>query len=261
MERWNEPDSILAPLIAAVPPGTRWAGFTSTLSAAAGSVPVAAAPVTYKRANSFRSTQGTVERRLLAQVGDKAEPFTARICHFRRMRDATEPSPRTAFLWELGLSELKDGLCAPAVPADWTCALLQVTLFRLRRPPHLQRAAACPGPVPVGRGRARGRPGRCRVRRSAPLEARVVDREHSHRHRWRTLEEQAMITVSGWTAVVIMVLGGIAWIVEIAGRTRKRAERRSEQRRLRQDFATPPMPPRLPYTSESGQATDDSAQP
>jgi hypothetical protein len=131
MKRWSEPESVFAPLIAAVPPATDWAGYGNTLHAAAGSVPVAATFVKFKIANSFRFREGTRERQVLAHSGKQSQPFTARACLLHRMRDETGASPRTAYLWEVGLTHLKDGLCTPAVPADWDCALLQVTMYRL----------------------------------------------------------------------------------------------------------------------------------
>jgi hypothetical protein len=35
--------------------------------------------------------------------------------------------------WEVGMTHLKDGLCTPAIPADFDSAMLQVSKFRLTK--------------------------------------------------------------------------------------------------------------------------------
>lgn len=131
MNRWDAPESVFADLIAAVPPGTKWAGFGNALFAAEGGIPVAAVLYKVKRPGRFTRTDEIRERQTISYSGDPAKPFTARARLLDRPRGATTPSDASAILWEVGMTHLKDGLCTPAVPEDYDSAILQISTFRL----------------------------------------------------------------------------------------------------------------------------------
>lgn len=130
MNRWSAPESIFAPVIAAVPPGTQWSGFGNALIAAGQSVPRAEVSYRTKRPGSFKSVNEIRQRMILVSTGDKARPFSARAFLFDK-----PPGPVTDLaalrLWEVSMSRLKDGLCTPAIPADFDSAMLQMSRFRL----------------------------------------------------------------------------------------------------------------------------------
>jgi len=131
MNRWDAPDSIFAPIIAGVPPGTRWSGFGNALIAARQSVPKAA--VGYNVRRGLKTTHEKRDRTLISQSGDAAKPFTYRIYLIDLPRDRQLTSATVGRLWEVGMTWLKDGLCTPAVPADYDTAMLQVNKFRLSK--------------------------------------------------------------------------------------------------------------------------------
>lgn len=131
MESWRAPESIFAPIITAVPPGTDWAGFGNTLLAVTSAIPVAAVLYKVKHPGSFKRVDDIRDRRPNAVTGDGATPFTVQARLFDRPRGSTAPVDASAVLWEVGMTHLKDGLCTPAVPADFDSAILQMSRFRL----------------------------------------------------------------------------------------------------------------------------------
>jgi hypothetical protein len=131
MKRWEAPDSIFAPIVAAVPARTSWAGFANALFAAEEGIPVAAVLYKVKRPGRFKREDEIRERMSVSYSGDRAKPFTARARLLDRPRGAAAPSDASATLWEVGLTHLKDGLLTPAVPEDWDSAILQTSTFRL----------------------------------------------------------------------------------------------------------------------------------
>jgi hypothetical protein len=128
---WDAPDSIFAPIVAAVPPGTVWAGFANTLFAAERGLPRAAILYRVKRPGSFKTVNEIRERTSISYSGESAEPFSARARLSEHAKGSSPPGDAGATLWEVGLTHLKDGLCAPAVPEDWDSAILQTSTFRL----------------------------------------------------------------------------------------------------------------------------------
>jgi hypothetical protein len=127
---WNEPTNIFAPLIAAVPPDSRWAGFGNALIAAAECVPVCELHYNVKRPGKFRRKQELRHRVVYAVSGDQAMGFST----FAGCVDKPVDEPASGVAdthWRLGLTRLKDGLCQPAVPPDFDSALLECSLMRL----------------------------------------------------------------------------------------------------------------------------------
>lgn len=130
MNRWSAPESIFAPVIAAVPPGTQWSGFGNALIAAGQSVPYAEVSYRMKRPGSFKSVNEIRQRMMFVSTGDKAQPFSARAFLFDKPSGPVKDIAALR-LWEVAMSHLKDGLCTPAVPEDFDTATLQVSRFRL----------------------------------------------------------------------------------------------------------------------------------
>jgi hypothetical protein len=131
MNRWEAPDSIFAPIIAAVPPGTIWAGFGNALIAAAESVPYADIPYRVKRPGSFKFTHEVRQRMLLTTSAAGAKPFSTRAFLFDKPPGRKVSNLSTVRMWEVGMTHLKDGLCTPAVPEDFDSGILQVSKFQL----------------------------------------------------------------------------------------------------------------------------------
>lgn len=130
MNLWNEPANIFAPLIAAVPPDTEWAGFGNALIAAAECVPVCQLHYNMKRPGKLRRRQELRHRVVYTMSGDQAMGFSTLAGCVDKPVD--EPaSGATDTHWRLGLTRLKDGLCQPAVPPDFDSALLECSLLRL----------------------------------------------------------------------------------------------------------------------------------
>jgi hypothetical protein len=130
VNRFDAADSIFAPIVAAVPPGTQWAGFGNALSAAGAGVPRAGILYKVKRSGSFRRAEEIRERTVMVVSGDGAKPFSAKDTLMDRPT-GTATVTGAATIWQLGMSHLKDGLCAPAVPEDYDSAILQTSTFRL----------------------------------------------------------------------------------------------------------------------------------
>jgi hypothetical protein len=133
MNRWDAPDSVFAPLVAAVPPGTEWPGFISSFIWAAEGIPQATLVYRIKRPGTFQKTHELRDRKVTAYTGDGVKPFGVRA----RLQDVTRGeratgSPDSTF-WVVGLNHLKDGLCVPAVPADHDSAILQLARFQLTK--------------------------------------------------------------------------------------------------------------------------------
>ena len=131
MNRWDAPESIFAPIIAAVPPDTEWAGFFNTLEWAIGGIPCATQVYNVKRPGTFRKVKETRERKMTTSNAEARKPFTSRVW----LADVSPDGKRDAAsnLWMLGMTHLKDGLCAPAVPDDYDSAILQVVRFRMNK--------------------------------------------------------------------------------------------------------------------------------
>jgi hypothetical protein len=130
MNRWDEPNNLFAPLIAAVPADVEWAWFGNTLDVAADSVPVTSVVYTGKRPNSFRRFREVKHRVVFTVLGDNAKPFSARTTCLDKPIDA--PGGGLGYqYWDLVMTNLKRGLCAPAVPADFQAAILECRLMRL----------------------------------------------------------------------------------------------------------------------------------
>jgi hypothetical protein len=132
MNRWEAPESIFAPIIAAVPPDTEWAGFVNTLEWAAGGIPRSTLVYNIKRPGTFRKIKEVRERRMATGSGDAAKPFTSCASLADRNREGG-PGDAASNLWMLGITNVKDGLCAPAVPDDYDTGILQVIRFRLNK--------------------------------------------------------------------------------------------------------------------------------
>lgn len=129
MNRFDAPESVFAPIIAAVPPGTTWAGFGNCAFAAKSAVPIA--KVSYwVKPNVFKRTYETRDRAVLAMTGEDANPFTYRFRLYDRVHGQTGAVTLSETLWEIGITELNDGLCTPAVPADYKSAILQTSVLK-----------------------------------------------------------------------------------------------------------------------------------
>jgi hypothetical protein len=133
MNRWEAPESIFAPIIAAVPPDTEWAGFFNTLEWATGGIPRSVLVYNVKRPGTFRKVKEIREREMATSSGESAKPFTSRAWLADVNREGDGPRDAASNLWMLGMTHLKDGLCAPAVPDDYDSAILQVIRFRLNK--------------------------------------------------------------------------------------------------------------------------------
>jgi hypothetical protein len=131
MNRWEASGSVFAPIIAAVPPATQWSGFGNALIAAAGSVPHAMVPYRVKRPGTVKRITEVRERKLLTTTGEQAAPFSVRAFCFDKPPGRKVANLATVRMWEVGMTRLKDGLCAPAVPGDFDTAILQVSKFQL----------------------------------------------------------------------------------------------------------------------------------
>lgn len=129
MNRFDAPDSIFAPIIAAVPPGTKWAGFGNSALAAVGAVPIAEAPY-WVRPGRFKRNYETRQRKLLSMIGENAKPFTVRVRLHDRVAGENGPVHLAETHWDVGITQLKKGLCAPAVPEDYDAAILQTSVLR-----------------------------------------------------------------------------------------------------------------------------------
>lgn len=130
VNRFDVPDSILAPIVAAVPPGTLWAGFSNCAFAAQEAVPVAQVRYQVKNSGKFKRTYEVWERRLSSRSGQDAEPFSVRIRLADRAPARSGPITLGESLWEVGITCLKDGLCTPAVPEDYDTAILQTSILK-----------------------------------------------------------------------------------------------------------------------------------
>jgi hypothetical protein len=127
---WNEPANIFAPLIAAVPPETEWAGFGNALIAAGECIPVCQLHYNVKRPGTLRRKQELRHRVVYTTSGDGAKGFSTLAGCVDKPVD--EPASGVADThWRLGLTRLKDGLCQPAVPPDFDSAILECSLMRL----------------------------------------------------------------------------------------------------------------------------------
>lgn len=129
MNRWEAPESIFAPIVAAVPPDTPWAGFVNTLDWAAEGIPRAAMIYYVKRPGTIRTLSETRDRRATTAMADDESPFTSFVSLADIRPDGTRDA--SAALWTLGLTHLKPGLCVPAVPDEYDTAILNVVRFRL----------------------------------------------------------------------------------------------------------------------------------
>lgn len=126
MNRWEVPESIFEPLVAAVPPGTEWSGFSDPFFAAARSLPVASSTV-----GRTRGGPALLERRVVAYSTEEARPYHVRARLIDRIRDDQQPAKGSGILWEVGMLVARKGLCGPAVPDEFDCALLQVTILQV----------------------------------------------------------------------------------------------------------------------------------
>jgi hypothetical protein len=133
MDRWDAPDSIFAPLIAAVPPQTHWSGFGNALIAAGESIPHPEMSYRTKKPGTLKWHSEIRERMLLVTTGEKASPFSARAFLFDKRPGEKVSNLATVRLWEVGMTRLKNGLCAPAVSEDFDTAILQVSKFQLTK--------------------------------------------------------------------------------------------------------------------------------
>jgi hypothetical protein len=113
MNRWDVPESLFEPVIAAVPAGTEWSGFVDPFFVAADGTPVTAAKV----------GESVVERIAYAYSSDGAKPYHARARLLERVRGGT-PAGQAGVLWEVGVTVLKRGTLKPVVPEDFECAIL-----------------------------------------------------------------------------------------------------------------------------------------
>jgi hypothetical protein len=113
MNRWDRPDSLFEPVIAAVPAGTEWSGFVESFFVAADGTPVAATTV----------DETVVERIAYAYSSEGARPYNARARLIERVRGG-DPPGQAATLWEVAVSVLKAGTLKPEVPEDFVCAIL-----------------------------------------------------------------------------------------------------------------------------------------
>jgi hypothetical protein len=73
------------------------------------------------------------QRMLLVTTGEQASPFNARAFLFYKPQGEKVSHLATVRLWEVGMTRLKNGLCAPAVPEDFDTAILQVSKFQLTK--------------------------------------------------------------------------------------------------------------------------------
>jgi hypothetical protein len=131
MNSWEAPDSVFAPIIAAVPADTQWSGFGNALIAAAGSIPHAMLTYRVKRPGTLKRITEVRERMLVTTTGEQAAPFSVRAILIDRPPDRKVPNLAAIGMWTAGMTRLKNGLCAPAVPEDFDSAILQVSKFQL----------------------------------------------------------------------------------------------------------------------------------
>jgi hypothetical protein len=124
MERWEAPESIFAPVVAAVPPGTAWAGFGNSLLTVARRIPRVTRPMNV-RDGGFSPTH---EESWIRRVSWSSEPSFSKELLFIEERPG---GTVIDIYWSLGLSQLKDGLMTPAIPADYSSAILQTFQFQV----------------------------------------------------------------------------------------------------------------------------------
>ena len=125
MNRFDAPDSLFAPIFAAVPPDTAWAGFASALTAAEQAVPVGS-QIYWVKTSGFSKRQHHIRERVLTHFSDP-KPFTKHLVLFDRAPGAT--ATLATRHWEVGMVHLKDGLLTPAVPADYDSAVLTTSMI------------------------------------------------------------------------------------------------------------------------------------
>ena len=131
MNRWQASESIFAPIVTALPPGTHWSGFGNAIIAASGCVPDTAIVYRMKRPGTFKAVNEIRRRSLLCVTGENAAPFSARVSLLDRPPGRQVPNLAGIRLWEVGMTWLKKGLCTPAVPEDFDTAILQVSKFQI----------------------------------------------------------------------------------------------------------------------------------
>jgi hypothetical protein len=120
---WNDPDSLLAPLIVGVGESIYAVG---ALQAAIACLPQTGTSVKA----AFRKQQPRV-RKTMYVSGDNAKPYLAAV-HLTEVADDAPPTvPFGHLLWSVGLYSLKDGSAPPAIGPGATTWCLEVSLSKV----------------------------------------------------------------------------------------------------------------------------------
>jgi hypothetical protein len=120
---WNDPDSLLAPLIVGVAKSSFAFG---ALQAAHECLPRTGTSVKA----AFKKQRPRV-RKSMYLSGDSAKPYNA-VVHLIEVADDAPPMvPFGHLLWSVGLYNLKDGSAAPVIGPDVETMLLEVSLSKV----------------------------------------------------------------------------------------------------------------------------------
>lgn len=128
MQIWNRPDSIFAPIYAAVPPQTTWMGFKPALRNAVREIPVVKIVYDVNEKGKFLPQKRLWER-MAVGITD-ADGTVA-------LRDAPTGDRTFApsnLIWRVRVVTPKAELLAPAVPGTYSCAALLVVETRSSDP-------------------------------------------------------------------------------------------------------------------------------
>jgi hypothetical protein len=130
---WDAADSIFAPIVVGLPADTQWDGYPNAVIAAKNMIPTTHVTYRVKRPGSFTRKNEVWARRTVSVLNTEARPYVARIRLMDAPENAALPADDGPLLWEVGVINLKDGLCTPAIPADYDTAILEVTLMRVTK--------------------------------------------------------------------------------------------------------------------------------
>jgi hypothetical protein len=120
---WNDPDSVLGPLIVGV----------ATSSYALGALQAAkeCLPQTGTSVKAAFKKQRSRVRKAMYLSGDNAKPYLA-VVHLSEVADDAPPMvPFGHLLWSVGLYHLKDGSAAPVIGPGVTTWCLEVSLSKV----------------------------------------------------------------------------------------------------------------------------------
>jgi hypothetical protein len=133
MEAWDEPDSLLAPLIVGVHKDEDDNAYfvSRTLYGAFQSIPTTTIQRLIKEPMKIKQTQKTYGQSMVWLMGDAAKPYLRRV---RLVQVPPGQAPTKVgqglVVWEVGYLQLNDGVAEPAIGKDLIAVILEVTTFQ-----------------------------------------------------------------------------------------------------------------------------------